>query len=502
MRRGRHGSGLLSGLAGVVLAFGVVLGGAPAASAARPAHPLGNFTVSTYDGLTVAPRALSVAHVEDLAEVPAARAVTRIDRNGDARLSRAERARWARAMCARAARKSRAEADGRALRLAATPARARAVERPGEAGLRTLRLECGLRAPLTLARGTVLRFTGTAAVGEPGPGWREITARGDRTTLTRSSVPRRSASARLTRYPDDPLAEPVRVRAATLTARPGGPAAGADGGARDTGLPPSPADGLTERFTGLVGRHELTPGFGVFALALATVLGAAHALAPGHGKTVMAAYAAAARGRRTLRDVLRIGAAVTVTHTAGVVLLGLLVVGGSRAAPFVTPWLGVASGVLVAVAGAFLLRRARRHGRTHRHGHTHTHDHAPPRGHTHPHGHAHSAPLRKRDTLLLGFAGGLVPSPSAVLVLVGSSALGQLWFGALLVTAYGAGLALTLVAVGVLLVHVGGRLAHRLTGTGRYARLLGALHRTAPTGTAVLVVVLGAALAARALVTV
>ncbi|WP_461017003.1 nickel transporter [Streptomyces daliensis] len=492
-------------LALLLAAAGLALVAAPPAAA----HPLGNFTVNGYDGLTVSPRHLRVDHVEDLAEIPAAQAEPRIDEDGDGRSSAVERGRWARRMCERAARRTRTTVDARALEFASRGDRARALRRPGEAGLHTLRLECLLTAPLTLAGegatdATALRFTGATAVGEAGPGWREITARGDRTRLERNGTPARSASARLTRYPDGTLTDPLRQRTAALGVRRGGPALEGTGTGTDAGEDGAlgaralarDADGLTQRFTDLVGGHRLTLGFGLVACLLAMVLGAAHALAPGHGKTVMAAYVAGGR-RRSLPDVLHIGAAVTVTHTAGVLILGLLVVGGSRVTPSALPWLTVLSGVLVALAGTALLRRALTAHGAHGHAHAHIHGHGH-QGHHHAHTHPHGP--RTRDTLLLGFAGGLVPSPSAVLVLVGSSALGQLWFGVLLVTAYGVGLALTLVAVAVVLVRAGARLGRRLMSAApRYERLFGVLHRRAPTGTAALVVLLGAFLTLRGL---
>ncbi len=459
---------------------------APAASA----HPLGNFTVNSYDGITLSPALLRSDHVEDLAEIPAAQVKAR---------SGAELAAWARGTCARAAHRARVHADGRVLPVTSTNGRAAAQRRPGQAGLATLRLECELTAHLP-STPSALRITTGMGAGEPaGPGWREITARGDRVRLGPTAPPAHSASARLTHYPDGLLSTPRRQHTAAFSVRPGGPAlspdarAGAGGGTEQgnpAGVLGRGADGLTQKFTGLIGGHRLSLGFALLALAGAAVLGAGHALAPGHGKTVMAAYAAT-RTRNSLRAVLRIGAAVTVTHTAGVLVLGALVLGGSQITPVALPWLTVLSGVVVAVAGGLLLRRALRTRHPHHHGHHH-HGHGEGHGHRHDHGHGHGRQHGTRDGLLLGFAGGLVPSPSAVVVLVGSSALGQLWFGFLLVTAYGAGLAFTLVVVAVLLGRVGKRLAGAMP---RHERVFGVLHRRGPAATAALVVLLGAYLA-------
>ncbi|GAB2621891.1 hypothetical protein GCM10027168_62260 [Streptomyces capparidis] len=473
---------------GLLLALAALLTAAPAA-----AHPLGNFTVSHHDALVVAPDRLRVHHVEDLAEIPAAQAGADIDTDGDGTHTARELAAWAAPRCAAAAGRATVRRDGAALPL--TVDRAGAERRPGQAGLPTLRVECRLSAALRdLTAGTEITFTSAAGTGADAA-WREITARGDRVTLERSDVPERSASAVLTSYPEDLLSSPPDRRGAALTVRPGGAPLAGDGdgeAAGPAGVLPRGADRFTEAFTGLVAGHRLTPAFAAVALGVAVALGAMHALAPGHGKTVMAA-AAAGRGRGSRRDVLRLGVTVTVTHTAGVLVLGAVVVGGSTAVPAALPWLGAASGALVAAAGAGLLRRAWR-DRERGHGHTHAHHH-----HTHTHTHDPAPAPRRRGAVLMGFAGGLVPSPSAVLVLVGAWALGKAWFGALLVLAYGAGLALTLVAIGLLVVHAGQRLARLAAAAPRRkgGRLLHRMQHAAPVGTAAAVLVLGCTLALR-----
>ncbi|MER6997282.1 hypothetical protein [Streptomyces sp. NPDC000410] len=516
-------------------------GASPAA-----AHPLGNFTVNRYDGLVLGERELAVDHVEDLAEIPTAR----IWPDG---LPPGGIAAWARERCGAVAREARVRVDGRPVRLRA--GRARAEVRPGQAGLPTLRVECGLTAPLPEGR-TSVDFR--AADADGGPGWREITARGDRRTLASSDVPVDSVSRRLSAYPEGLLESPPGRTTAKVTAVPGGPALGAaPAPAAPASVLPRGADRWTQALTGLVERRELTPPFVALALVTALALGALHALAPGHGKTLMAA-AAAAGGRHSLRDVLALGASVTVTHTLGVFVLGALVAAGSAVTPSVVGWLGVASGALVTVAGALLIRRAWANGgHVHGHGHVHTHAHAhgqvhrhdyahgadepshehpdmpaPGRGHEHPHEpaagpereHAHGHTHRHthgpglgpgpgggrraggepgerartlRRTVLFGFAGGLVPSPSAVVVLVGAAALGHAWFGLLLVVAYGAGLALTLAAAGFAVVRLGARTAERLARRRGAGRLAGLVHRVAPLSTAVAVFVLGCGLVFR-----
>ncbi|GGY09446.1 HoxN/HupN/NixA family nickel/cobalt transporter [Streptomyces djakartensis] len=514
----------LSASGAAVLTAACALTLLPAGTAS--AHPLGNFTVNRYDGLVAAPGELRVHHVEDLAEIPATQAGPDIERLGIAM--------WARERCADAAADSRVTVDGRTAALTAERSDARV--RPGQAGLDTLRVECELTAPLPKDEETVsLGFRGAGAAS--GPGWREITARGDRMTLAASDVPEKSISAELTRYPEELLSSPADTASAALRVRPGGPAlAGQEPDAPAASVLPRGADRWTRALDDLVARHDLTVGFAALALLIAVVLGAMHALAPGHGKTIMAATAAARGGRARMKDVLPMAASVTVTHTLGVVALGLLVTAGSAAAPSVIAWLGVASGLLVTLAGASLFRRAlRNRAHTHHHtGHTHTHDdshghdhhneqdhdhkhdhghdHSHPHDHTHPHSHphtiehthggfTHSHPVAPtlRGTILMGFAGGLVPSPSAVVVLVGAAALGQAWFGLLLVVAYGVGLALTLTAAGYAVVKAGSGMTRLLDRRPRWTAgpVAALVRRTAPLGSAFAVVVLGAGLVFR-----
>jgi nickel/cobalt transporter (NicO) family protein len=243
---------------------------------------------------------------------------------------------------------------------------------------------------------------------------------------------------------------------------------------------------------------------------LAVVLGAAHALAPGHGKTVMAAYLVGLRG--SLRQAITIGATVTVTHTAGVLLLGLLLTASRAvASERLYPWLGLASGLLLAAVGAALVARALT-GSRHRHDQHHGpagHHHGPaghgkaPAGQDHGHDHGPPGqaaglagrPLGRRGLVALGLAGGLVPSPSAVVVLLGGIAIGHAWFGVALVLAYGVGMAATLTGIGLLLAHARSRVDRRLAGSA--GSLLATAGRLLPVATAAVITVVGLALAAQ-----
>jgi ABC-type nickel/cobalt efflux system permease component RcnA len=492
-----------------------------AMAAAALAHPLGNFTVNTFMAVTVEPESTTIDYVLDLAEIPALQARQRLDADNDGDVGEAESATEERQGCQRIADQLTATVDGRDAALSSEPGTLTFPD--GEAGLTTMRLECRYEvATGALSEPTQVVVTDNDDSGRVG--WHEAVARGQGVTLTDSDVPEASISDRLRAYPEDRLAAPLDVRSAELTVRPG--AEGTPSAASVPGGIAPGVDRLTSAFTGLVSDRELTPTFGMFAVLLAVVLGGLHALAPGHGKTIMAAYIVGQRG--SLRQILGIGVTVALTHTAGVLALGLaLTVSTSLAPERLYPWFGVASGALVVAIGLRLLLRAvrrrlpaaadaRASGHVD-HGHDHPHEvggiHAEPgqrepheheRGHahagavatathvddglTHDHGgsrHTHVLPapdenLRWREYVALGFAGGMVPSPSALVVLLGALALGRAAFGVGLVIAYGIGLAATLVVAGLLLVRARGWLAGwfaRSSGPRRpwLARLAGAL---------------------------
>jgi len=217
----------------ILAAAVAVAGAAPAA-----AHPLGNFTVNSYSGLRVGPDRLVVDYVLDMAEIPAFQARQAIDGDRDGKVSDAEAAGWRDRECPRLAGGLRATVDGRPLSLQVITA---AVAFPaGVGGLRTLRLECALAARLPTAGGHHdLAYTDGNQAGRVG--WREITATGDGATLDAADVPARSASGRLTAYPEDQLRSPLDQRTATVRFRPGGPRAG------DAGAPGAAASIPTSR---------------------------------------------------------------------------------------------------------------------------------------------------------------------------------------------------------------------------------------------------------------
>ncbi|MFC5923859.1 cobalt transporter [Micromonospora vulcania] len=192
------------------------------------------------------------------------------------------------------------------------------------------------------------------------------------------------------------------------------------------------------------------PGVAPLAFAFAILAGAGHAVAPGHGKSLAAAYLIGSRGR--VRDAAWLGGSVAVMHTLSVLAIGVawtfLSLSDVIGMPQLTGGLQVVAGLLAVATGLWL---ARRHlsgqGHTHEHGHPHGHGH----DHGHPHDHGHSHGDGKRPGLLmLGASGGLTPSPAAFLVLVTGLFIGRAGFALLLVLAFGVGMAVVLFGVGLL----------------------------------------------------
>jgi nickel/cobalt transporter (NicO) family protein len=236
----------------------------------------------------------------------------------------------------------------------------------------------------------------------------------------------------------------------------------------------------------------------LFALS-AFVLGALHALEPGHGKTVVAAYLVGSKGR--VRDAVLLGGVVTFTHTFSIILLGLLT---AVASAYLVPEtvheaLEVVSGLLIVGVGLWMVRdrllvRSRAHGHSHPHEHEHDHDHED-RDH---HDHSHALPDGGRASLgsliTLGISGGIVPCPAALALLLASVAVGNILGGLSLVVVFSLGLAAVLIAIGIVLVKAAS-LAARFLGSGE-----GKFARYASVASAFVVLALGVAMTARAFI--
>ncbi|SCK06101.1 High-affinity nickel-transporter [Streptomyces sp. WMMB 322] len=482
----QHSGTPLRVLMTTIFAMLICLGAAPGAHA----HPLGNFSLNHHDGLRLSSGHIEDTAVVDSAEIPTAQDREKTDTDDDGDVSRAEAATRARQRCSRLAGASQVTVDSR--RREWRVRSSRLTYGKGTAGLPIARLTCRLRAEADLSRAAVITFVSGA--DRRRTGWKEITATaGNGVRLTASSVPERSASAGLRRYPAGAADEPPNQTTASLRTRPGDgrPSTGTDDAAPGTG--PAVAAGtslfpaLERELTALTTSRDLTLPVGLLGVLLTVLLGAGHAALPGHAKLAVAACLA----RRTggVRAALTVGATVTATHTTGVLVVGLaLTLSGSLLGDRLLGWLGTISGLIIATIGAWLVITAVRALNTARpptswhHRHHHPHDHTHAHGHGHGHGHAHPRPGKEEarkatglpSLLGVGLAGGLVPSPSALVVLLGAVSLSRTFFGVLLVLGYGLGMAATLTAAGLLLSGSGNRLStlaeRRLPAWSRYTR--------------------------------
>jgi nickel/cobalt exporter len=424
------------------LAVLLVVAVALLAPAAASAHPLGNFTINRFSRVEVSGHRLYVRYVLDMAEIPTFQA-GRVDAGAYAR---------------RIARKTRLAVDGKAAQL--VPLGTALAHPRGAAGLRTTRLEAILAGPRLNGRATISYRDDNY---RDRIGWKEIVI----------GPKGRSTSDELRAYPKNLLQSPLDVTSVRTQLAP----------TRGSDVPPALSGGKTleapdrvadSGFSSLVGRDHLSALVILASLAAAFFWGMAHALSPGHGKTIVAAYLVGRRG--TPWHAAALGGIVTVTHTIGVFALGLVTLALSQ---FIVPdqlypWLNLASGVLVVAIGATVFR-----SRFRRRGHSHGHHH-----------HEHEGPSRG-SLVAVGISGGLLPCPSALVVLLAAISLHRVAFGMLLIVAFSAGLALSITGIGLVAVFAK-QIFSRASFEGRLVRLL-------PAVSALVILAAGLAMTLRAL---
>ena len=298
-----------------------------------------------------------------------------------------------------------------------------------------------------------------------------------------------------------------------------------------------------DRIKELINR-PLTLQLAIAALVISFVLGGLHALTPGHGKAIVAAYLVGSKGR--VIDAVFLGLVVTFTHTFSVIALGVVMLVAQEFAPEdIVPWLSLFSGILIVGIGAWLLAKnmkqyytsgahsqghGHQHPHGHDHGHSHDHDHSHDDGHSHAHdhdhdhghddnhshdddhdhghshdhdhGHTHSHGGRTHShvppertsfwgLLSLGISGGIVPCVDALIGLLFAISLGKLVWGLIILSAFSLGLAAVLVAIGILMVMAKPLMA-RFTGEGVWLQRL-------PIVSAAVVILLGAVLVFKAI---
>jgi nickel/cobalt exporter len=462
------------------------------------AHPMGNFSVSRYMRFDASGTALHLVYALDLAEIPTFEMTHRwgLDNPTPAEIETragAEMRRWIDAL--------EIDINGKRIRPAVESVRAKVTG--GAAAMPVVLVTARLSAPLP---------AGPARLQYRDPnfaertGWKEVVVEPGRgREIVSSSGVAADVSKALTAYPADPNYIPPQRASASIEWAPlpvAAPAAETPTAAETpVAAAPKPAPAGTvaqgDFLSTLLGRKEIPLHLALLGLAAAFGIGAMHALSPGHGKTLMAAYLVGTRG--TMKHAAILGATVTFTHTISVFLLGVATLFLSQyfLPERIVPWLGAISGVMIVFVGLSLLRRrlASLTGRTARHLHTHAHGDFVPHhhddGHAHDHGdghHHHHLPpgeITLGSLVALGVSGGLAPCPSALVLLLSAIAIGRTAFGLLLLVAFSVGLASVLIAVGAAVLY-----AKNLVPSGS-ALANGRMAKLVPVASAAVIVVIG-----------
>jgi len=490
------------------------------APAAAQAHPLGNFTTNRYSQIELSGNRVYVLYVLDLAEVPTFQERNRVQELG--------RARYGAALQERLARGLRLAVAGKPLLLEPV---SRALRFPdGVGGLKTTRLELVLRSERVPESNAPLALSFQDTNYSTRQGWQEIVVRaGEDAQLASASVPAESVSDALRTYPRNLLRSPLDVDSASARFTPGeGDGVAPPLGRGDAAAPSRSSSRSEGGFASLIDEDDLSAGVIAVSLLIALFWGAAHALSPGHGKAIVAAFMVGSRGKA--RHAFMLGGIVTVTHTIGVFTLGLITLALSE---FVVPedlypWLNLVSALLVVAVGITVLRvrildwlRPRRkgaqaeptghwhegHDHDHPHDHAHDHDHEQAHDHDHPHDHDHGHQHGPgghshvpepgsglRGIVAVGISGGLLPCPTALVVLLAAISLQRVGYGLVLILAFSVGLAAVVSGIGLLAIS-SRRLFSRTTFDGPIVRAL-------PAVSAVIILGLGVVMTLRALPTI
>jgi ABC-type nickel/cobalt efflux system permease component RcnA len=462
------------------MAFVRFLGGALIGVMLTPllsGHPMGNFSVSHFSKLEMGAGGIAINYVLDLAEIPTLELLQ--SWNLEASAPRTQLEQQALAQAREWSRNLQITVDGR--RLAPHFETGSLTVARGAGDLPVFRIAAGLRVDCFPGRLTYqdLNYAERA-------GWKEIVViDGRNASILKSNADTVDRSGALTAYPQDPAIVPPQVLAADVqwraditpvpapkrlevTRRPAAPPVSVPASPQVVAPLPAAAPGAVVRgdfLSRLLGRKELGWGMVLLGIAAAFGLGAAHALSPGHGKTMVAAYLVGSRGTPWHAAVL--GSVVTFTHTISVFLLGFVTLFLSAYIPpeKLYPVLGAISGITIIWLGGTLLYRRAGHllhayGLPHHHHHHHDHSHHHHDHHHHhdghdQHGHSHvpQEEITLGSLIALGVSGGLVPCPSGLVLLLSSIAIGRVGLGLLLLTAFSAGLALVLTGIGMLVVY-------------------------------------------------
>jgi ABC-type nickel/cobalt efflux system permease component RcnA len=499
------------------------------------AHPMGNFSINQYSALTIGQDKVDIRFVLDMAEIPTFQELGNIRPDHSTDLTSEQRTGYVNGKVTDLSRNLSLTLNGNPLVLN--------VEKTvltfptGSGGLPTTRLEIYYSAALGgVAKGDLV-YKDTNFLDRVG--WKEVIAvPANGTMFEQSDVPQTDVTNALTQYSPTAVSSPLDRVEAGIQFAPGTAATAPNSAVAQTAPDGQGAvDWAKQRIddvASLISQDDLPLGALLLGLVVAFFWGAGHALSPGHGKTVVAAYLVGTKG--TAKHAAILGLTVTISHTLGVFALGLVVL---FAANFIVPdqlypIIGVVSGGSIVVLGIvmFLQRwrswrvgNVRPSGHTHdahNHDHEHTHDH----GHTHDHEHdlAHAdhvhddpavphshGPFSKPHThlpadgqkmsmkglLALGITGGIIPCPTALVVLLAAIAYHRVTLGLMWILAFSLGLAAVLTGLGLLAVY-GRGLINRRNFSGRF-KFTGTIMARLPMASALIVAVLGLAIAIQSL---
>ncbi len=450
------------------------------------AHPMGNFSINQYSKIILSKGSIYVDYIVDFAEIPT---LQMFAGNPDLNPFSQE---WASRL--------NLEIDGKPYPLHVTDVQSQRT--PGSGGLSTLRVAVRLQTPWQATDATLTFRPGNYA---DRLGWKEIVIVSDGSIGFPSGNPYETdRSNGLINYPADPLVDSSNMEHITVRVAPAnGPSGGLGGavlGAISSFMAPKPQNTQADRLGEVLQSSDLPLRLVLIGLIFAFSLGALHALSPGHGKTIVAAYLVGNRG--TARHALFLGTVVTFTHTAGVFILGILTLFASKyiVPETLYPWVGLLSGLMIVAIGIGLFRQRLKASRGkqengHDHGDELVHDHGDG-SHSHSPGgpeHTHEIPdqLTLRMLFALGVSGGIIPCPSALVVLLSAVALHRIGLGLLLIVAFSVGLATVLVGIGMVVVRAQTYLAQFRTA-GRFATVM-------PMASAVIITVIGLGVSAQSI---
>lgn len=433
-----------------------------AAALSATAHPLGNFSVNHYSRIEVEKSRVNLHAVLDVAEIPTFQATKEIDTDQNGTISQSELDAYADKITPEYVSNLLISVDGQPISLRTLDKK---ISEPmGSGNLPTLRVEWNLTGDLPSSDAAIRKVNFENKNNAERIGWNEIVVgRVSGINIFDSTAYGSGASEELKSYPQESLSSPLTERRAefSLTANEI-PRAAKILQNRD-GHVSAPVE--KDKFAELIAVPEITPTIILFGLLVAFGLGAAHALSPGHGKAVVGAYLVGSKG--TPKHAVFLGITVTITHTLSVFALGIIALFASEyiLPERLMPVLSLLSGLMVLCIGLSLFKnrllailgyRAENHHAADLHDHDDLNE-----NYTHTHGgstHSHAPPKRVTwgNLLALGISGGLLPCPSALVLMLAAIAKERVGYGLILTLVFSLGLAATLTAVGLIFLY-GGR---------------------------------------------